>query len=278
MAKNGLAIDDLDPLGEVQGDFRNRTVHAAAVVNQSRQESGISWLEAEIRSRNLYDQAVRGVFHVQSHYFLVYDLLPKAVERNQTTFSLQFAIGSRVEDQRGGLTVCAGQKKFGVIFDRALVRDEVAEGQLDPQGGWVSEAYGVLEAAPQLRLHPLPETNLITQVFAPPASDSVRISSELLSDGRIIINLAGDGFDDTIMFSRNGQEARLSRQGVEFLGRAAWIRSVDGRVMSLRLLDTKSLAIESKEIDMSNVESSRYIEMVRIEAGFEFVAPCSLSG
>jgi hypothetical protein len=150
-AHNGLAIGDHDPVGALEGDFREPRPSAAVKLLRSLASGRLRWIEGEIQSAGPYGGYRRGVIHVVDRFWLVYDLQESSPA--DASFGFQTAPGTRVTfDDKIMLSSISGRAELALVHSKGLGRPTVQRGDSDPPAGWVSKRYGSKEEAAQLRL------------------------------------------------------------------------------------------------------------------------------
>jgi hypothetical protein len=150
-AHNGL-VEVPDPLGAMEGDFRNRDVDCRVRLRHCLQGPGLTALEAEV-TRGPQRGHRRGVVHVHGCYWLVYDLLPERMHGARAAVGLQFDADVVLQVRPGGRQVHAAATDADCLltFGSGLDAPRVLSGSHEPPGGWIAPRYGHLAAAPQLR-------------------------------------------------------------------------------------------------------------------------------
>ncbi len=233
-AHNGLMLDAEDPLGTLNRDFRNArcTAHGRTRVLQS---GAATWMESELQTGNVYNGARRGIIVIADDYWLIYDLLPVQA-RGETSAELRFqcAEGCEVFREENGLTIDNGCTRTRLWLGRNLSLQDIRTGSLDPLGGWVSDSYGRLEAAPQICLRILdPQaTSVIAGQFASQASPPLRCT-ESREDGLYHISISFPEYEDRLVISESGDDRKIGgHPGEGIFASMLWTRLRGGVIES----------------------------------------------
>ncbi len=153
-SSNGIAIGHTDPLlrsggdfpGGVKGDIASRVKTGCGASSNHLQ-----WLSACVVGGSEYEDLTRGVLQVGENYWLVIDWLPSFAKDVPVSAHLQLAPSSQVHSMGDStLRIECGAAQLLLSWSDDMASPLQREGGMSPKAGWVSPAYGVLLAAPQL--------------------------------------------------------------------------------------------------------------------------------
>jgi hypothetical protein len=244
-AHNGPAIGDADPLGALERNFRPSVFPARVRLAELHHGGRLSWIEAEIESAGAYTGWRRGVIHVRDEYWLIYDILPNDVRPGDASIALQFPPEAVLTERSPSeFSVSIGAADVAIAVSPGLQAARILVGETDPLGGWVSRAYGRLEAAPQLRLQVSTAIGLSAFVLKHPRAASISAIETAKLDAGIGLRVMCGNHIDTFLLSRDAHAARVNAWDIEFLGALAWLRNagtgaeelvwVEGQALSWR--------------------------------------------
>ena len=152
-SSNGLALSEEDPLQRPRGDFPGGiTGKIACHVETGRGRFGrsISLITARIVGDGEYMGWARSVILINDEYWIVLDKLP---EESPIPGRLAFQFPSHatleILEPRTAL-VRVGDTRVVMSMNSGPGESRCLVGSMRPLGGWVSERYGQLTAAPQL--------------------------------------------------------------------------------------------------------------------------------
>lgn len=150
-AHNTLSIEGFDPLGELQGDFREGELRVRVRRCRFAAENRIHWTECEVVGESAYSGRLRGVVHVEGHYWIVYDRLPSSLRGRSVRLKLQMSPSVRCRLTAHDFAIAEGtDDRLWIAKGSTLKEARVACGELKPPSGWVSPRYGELVPAAQL--------------------------------------------------------------------------------------------------------------------------------
>jgi hypothetical protein len=253
-AHNGPAIGDADPLGALERNFRPSAFPARARLAKLHRGGRLSWTEAEIETAGAYTGWRRGVIHIRDEYWLIYDILPNAVRPGEASIALQFPPEAVVTERSpSDFSVSVGAAAVDIAVSAGLQGARILVGETDPLGGWVSRAYGQLEAAPQLRLQV--DTAIGLSAFVLKHTQAAPISaieSAKLNAG-IGLRVACRNHIDTFLLSRDADAARLDAWDVEFRGVLAWLRNSGAGTEEFVWIHGQALSCGTRSVRASSV-------------------------
>lgn len=192
-----------------------------------------------------YTGYTRGVIHVVGQYWVVYDSLILA-ERGDLPcwYGFQFARGIRLTPGEGRVLVevPSGHADIAIITTLGSI-PSVLEGSLDPVGGWVSEQYGEIAPAPQLR-YPLPQaanrSAFVFGVIVDQAPETLeRIDSPDGGDGLCYCISRGDRKDILLLSAGRTSASSNGLEGLVFEGRLLWLRLESDKPVEIRWVDAQ---------------------------------------
>ncbi len=247
-SKNIVCIEDEDPLGDTQGDFRNTTIKARSKETISYQHSGINWVEGEIIDAGNYSHFRRGVIQLMDDYWLVYDIKSPDAEVNSVRMGLQLA--EKIELNQSGSLICLQQDEeyLSLAWSSSLTLSEKLKGSLSPLGGWVSEKYGKLMAATYLRFKVANDSNVSAFVlFANknPQLDITVLSSSPCDSEKTELSVRTAEYTDYIFFRNDG------RIGLITSDRFAWRANAS---MLLIRLDKDNIPLFLKALNVVDIK------------------------
>jgi len=235
-AHNGLALDAVDPLGPVQGDFRKRAIPIRISTTRCSLGSRFAWLEAEVRGSSPYAGYRRGVVHVSGAYWIIYDRLPPGVEKFSAALSFQTAAGVKTRQEGAGTVLL--ETSAGTLWlanGSGLHEPRIIQGESDPPGGWVAPRYGALTPATQLR-YGLADGAMLT-AFAlgvgVPAARPIAVS--VLKTG-LVIKIEGPDTCDLLLLATHDEPVAVDMVGGHGKAEAVWMRTRGERPELLRCL------------------------------------------
>ncbi len=172
---NGVSISGYDPLGALEGDFRQPRLAASVHVLSSQQHGELAWTDARIVGGGPYDDHRRGVIFLGRQFCLVYDIASEELAASTAHYGFQLAPGVAIEDSpdTDGLRLKLLSASIALGYAGNVQAPECLVGNLTPPAGWYSPRYGELVPAPQLRFR-LDSPGISAFLFAPNA-DSVSL-------------------------------------------------------------------------------------------------------
>ncbi|MGE0383626.1 MAG: heparinase II/III family protein [Gammaproteobacteria bacterium] len=233
-AHNGFNLPPHDPLGPLTGDFRNRAPAARVQTQGPHAGAGLTLVQARIESTNCYRDCTRGLLAVTGQYALVWNRLP-AQAGPAPELRLQFAADVALETTPDGIVIARLRADaLRLIPGSPGAPPGILRGSLAPCGGWVSAAYGSMQAAPQVRLEFAPGQDMRMFVLQSAHAAPVASIESCAADAgsvRAIVRGAG-GEDEIVVFPAAAGSVNV--EGLTLRARAIWLRRHDGRLRSLR--------------------------------------------
>lgn len=290
-AHNGPCLAGEDPLGSLQGDFRE-TSSSARVKTRTCEGAGLVLAEAVLCGAGSYNLTRRNILQVDCGYWLVCDLPPPAGNaRTKLSYGFQFAPGTSLKallQERGEEQSTASfqaeinNRKLYLLASVGQNFCQLLEGSNKPLGGWVSRRYGCLEPAPQLRFSLADKENGIVAFLLQPdglaTHRMTEIDARLISQNAALITLKRLKFLEYILlgFGDGRVQDYTLDNGIHFTGKLLCIRLEDERIVSLQWLDgirfewlAKGVAISAP----SMVSELRVDGTTRLPAEFELKWP-----
>lgn len=235
-AHNGLALDAVDPLGPVQGDFRKWAISTRVATTRRLLGSKIAWLEAEVRGSPPYLGYRRGVVHVSGEYWVIYDRLPADVGKFSAALSFQTAPG--VQARQTGTGTVLLETSAGTLWlanDPGLHEPQIIQGESDPPGGWVSPRYGALIPAVQLRYRIADRATVTAFALGVGVAAARSIAVSVLKAG-LAIKIEGPDTCDLLVLATHDERVTVDTVDTHGTAEAVWMRTRRGRPELLRCL------------------------------------------
>jgi hypothetical protein len=234
-AHNGLIIDEVDPLGTVEGDFRNREIPVRVSTTRCLLGDVASWLEAEVRGSPPYAGHRRGVVHVSGMYWLIYDQLPAGAGTHAV--SIGFQTGAGIEAMREGSGMVRLASSAGTLWLAAgpgLDWASIVNGGTVPAGGWIAPGYGELTPAPQLRYRIADDAGVTALTLGSGAAAKPVLIRGLR--GGLIIEIEGRETSDRLLLATHDEAIRVHTTDGHGYAAALWLRSRRGQHEVVRCL------------------------------------------
>ena len=235
-AHNGLALDAVDPLGPVQGDFRNKTIPVRVSTTRCLIGSRFAWLEAEVRGSSPYAGYRRGVVHVSGAYWIIYDRLPPGVEKFSAALSFQTGVGVQARRKETGTVLL--ETSAGTLWlanGPGLHEPQIIQGGSDPPGGWVAPSYGALIPAPQLRYGIAKEATLTALTLGIGVAAARAVAVSVLKTG-LVIKIEGPDTFDLLLLATHDEPVAVDMVDAHGKAEAVWMRTRRQRPELLRCL------------------------------------------
>lgn len=202
-SKNTLFIDNEDPLGDINGDFRNPTTQVRVKTTILHHRPEINWIEAEIIGANNYSHFRRGIINLVDNYWIVYDVKGTG---NAVNMGLQLAEKVELEQYENSIAMHQKSAYLNMAWSSSLHLSEKLKGSLSPLGGWISEKYGELKAATYLKFKIEIDKELAAVVFisgkmSPPA---ISVPTSLFDKEVTKLEVKTESFTDYIFYRNDG--------------------------------------------------------------------------
>jgi len=190
-AHNGLVLAGLSPLGDFRGDFRPFDNKAFVQTRRLQLDDGIVALESTMHCDNAYHGCRRGILHAEGRFTVVYDVLTPEARALSPHFLFQAASDVLVEGEDASFTLRhPSGAAVRLLTSAGLEHVATLEGSEEPAGGWVSSAYGRLEAAPQLHFAPAASAgNCHAFLLAPPQQPPCNVAIQAASSGELSVEI-----------------------------------------------------------------------------------------
>jgi hypothetical protein len=183
----------------------------------------LRWVQGEIESAGPYTGWRRGVIHVHDEYWLVYDILPGELQSGEASFALQFSPAALVRASSATrISAQVGAVSLEMAASAGLEAMRLLKGETDPPGGWVSPAYGELQAAPQLRFACGMVSRLTAFVLQPGSGDCAVETATF--DGGYGLHVDHGGYTDRFLLSHDASAPPWRAWDMTFSGALAWVR------------------------------------------------------
>jgi hypothetical protein len=254
LAHNGIVVDGEDPLGPVAGDFRPGSSSAAVVQTIVRDGEDLAIVEAAIVSPSRYASVTRGVVHVRGEYFVAYGVLEESAAAREVLLPLQLDHRARiVAEDDCTLTLATGDGAAAtLVFSDDLLLSARRSGERDPPRGWVSLRYGEIAPATQLEFRLAAGRRSAAFVLGANVGAPVRsVETRFCGTTAFALALRGAEFCDYVLLNRGPADAALSAFGIDFRGRAAWLRvSASAKRIEVRAVDAIRCTAPELAIDL----------------------------
>ena len=224
-AHNTLGVPGCDPLGPCVGDFRPRETAASVAMTLRGREEAITWLEGELRGVPSLEGYHRGLIHVAGEYFILYDLFAQGPPAGACQLSFQFAPGTIIGYDGARVEASQDGRSVSLVLASQLSVGAVLEGSRAPLGGWVSSAYGRLEAAPQVLVPWQPQGRITALAMAPgKACSAISVTTDDFDDRGLVIKVRNGSVTDC--FARLVHHRETSGDSEDAIGPMAglWMR------------------------------------------------------
>jgi len=275
-AHNGLTIKGHDPLGKIQNDFRKSGDQLRAVVAH-RASAHLAIVEATLLDAGAYGGTKRTCIHVQGMYWLVIDEPSiTALSSEEAFYGFQFAPATEVTSGRSGTTISFknGLPPLGLIASAGLMKPECLEGSIEPMGGWVSQRYGQLSPAPQLRFPLAPEINVLAFLLSlePALTRHVKIKVTELQAQRKVVTVTSPIYQDIILVNPEAESGHHADfQGMVFDGKLLWVRLIHNKPEMIRWLSGNIFSWPDREIRIE-LDNSRVADIIIGDVNYKSTA------
>lgn len=254
-AHNALTCSGADPLGTMAADFRPRHIDTR-VASRCATGTAVSLVEAVLDAPNVYNRMRRLCVHIAGEYWLLLHRLPQSeAPPDQAWLGLQCAplveqrlngrrVSSRFAGQRRTLTIVSGERDAEPC---------VLYASTDPIGGWVSNAYGRMEAAPQLRYPVVDWASLMPVLLTTNSRHGTAeiIRSDYREEGKWLVTLYSMGITDWILVQSLGGSGWEDREvNIGFDGKLLWLRTYPDASRELHWLEATRLDWPQESIDI----------------------------
>ena len=265
LSHNTLSINEIDPLGEVSGDFRSPDGTARVSVGIKTIHPRIAWIEAGILNNKIYSNHKRGIVYIAEYYWITYDTLD----------SIEIAAESECRyliDESADVTVCDnnisikrdGNTLLTVSPSNGFTPPKVISESLEPLGGWISSRYGELSPAPQIVLTLDGDDALVATLFTTSnmINGSVSIKSSSVRGG-MCFHVSFGNYEDVILLNKSHGTIYDPKWGITFDGSFLWIRTLNGRLDSLRWNRANSAVSNVLAFSVESKEEVRFLELAQ---------------
>jgi len=279
-AHNTLAVDGKDPLGPVGDDFRSKDIAVRVITTQHLAAPTLAaWVEGIVKNIPTYEGYCRGVVHICSEYWLVYDLLPSSIPLGCASFGFQLAPGTQI------MTIADTEihaeiegQKLRLSGSDGLSTPEIINGRINPPSGWVSPRYGEKLPAPQVRFSPVGASGLTAFLLQSIRHEESTLCHIEVSDDRengLAFQIKVDTFVDYLILRPPTANGIIKAWGIRFDGMLLWLRMADGKLIQVRWLEGRSVSSERFGIEIHLHNITETFKLVTTPAGFE-VSECPL--
>ena len=270
-------LECVDPLGELQTDFRQRQPKVQ-VVTMYGAGPGLSWASAQILSDNPYHGICRYLMIVEGQFVFVFDQFPQRAAAKSASLGFQLAPDSKVTLDGIKASIEHAGGKLCLVAEDSLAPPVQLEGNRDPIGGWVSSRYGIRTAAPQLRYHlgDIRDVGILLCPAGASASHCHNISTE--HDGTalqaaVLYPKSSPVLCDYVQIRRSDAETSLEAdrvgdaQHVHVNGKCAFIREFRDGAFEVRAQDCRAIKVKNRIL---KTDSGRSIDFrAKIDANGE---------
>lgn len=263
-AHNTISISSHDPLGELTSDFRPRTTPLRARTERISSER-LCLVRSALEGPGLYSGITRSCIHILGEYWVVVDSLPGYEHSAEKMwFGFQFAPGTRIihSDKNFGATIALDRCKAPLYLTASpSFKDrKIICGSQDPLGGWVSDRYGNLEPAPQLRFVVDRDRTPSAFLFSTLSNhrDSRVAAVESGGDEKLVIHIRSGSVDDYLFVGAlNGEDSKWDGHDIVFDGSLMWARLINNRPSRMHLLGVRRLEWPNYSINIATANGTR---------------------
>lgn len=246
---NCLTIDDKDPLGGILGDFRAAKQSCFVRDTIVFQDKGFMWVEGEIEADNSYAGSRRGIIFVDDEYWIIYDRI-KLTDKTPVRAELRFQCADGCKVSQGGdqLVIVSGKEATSLQVGRNIELLETLCGSNQPLGGWLSESYGVLDRAPQIRMA-VKDVAIPTLIIGKFSSQSLRMIQleETYDDDVYVAKITTQDCEDRLVISLSSDVRDMSPYvGIETDSPMIWMRRNSGIVEKVYAAQGRDLSQEQR--------------------------------
>lgn len=248
-SKNTIYIENEDPLGKINGDFRDSRSKARVRVTISHQLPRMNWIESEIIDANVYSNFRRGVIQLVNNYWIVYDVKASGGTVDSVSMGLQLAEKVKIEQDGNSINMRYGKEYLNLVWCSSLRLKEVLRGSVSPLGGWLSEKYGEIKAANYLKFEIAKESNL--SVFALMACEDPNpdVSIHASQYATTELSLKTEKYTDYLVFRNDGRVGNVTSDKLTLNANAAML--VIRFDMNNRPISLKGLSVI--EVDLFDI-------------------------
>jgi hypothetical protein len=217
--------------------------------SQHGETAALTWREFEVTGKSVAAGHRRGIVHVIGRYWLVYDIVPPALQTAGVHMALQFApatAADMVEANVLELKLQGGSCSIGLAA--TLEAPIVLTGSLTPPAGWVSPRYGEKAAAPQLRARLRPGAGPWGFVVKPNVQDAVcSIVDCATTGGYAVFRIAEGACVDTLLVrARDTGSAHVG--DIDFAGSLLWLRMQGSELAELRSIGDEPVRWRGRQV------------------------------
>lgn len=263
MAHSCFVIKDEDSLGEMTGDFRDSD-NGLRVSSRAYGTPEIgSWCEGKLVSSNHYNGYKRGVVHLTGGITLVYDLVPIQISHSTKGFGWQVAPRVTVSKLNRNVVALKGAgSSASIVPAHNLQEVHLSQGDSTAPLGWVSEGYGVMEAAPNC-YYPFDGEAGLTgfMLLNGEPDENASLDLDMCSDSTICATAKVGEKTYTLLLCLESQPILDLPNLPEFSGRLLVIESFEGRLIKIKGLGVNRIRWALHEIDYESDISGRDLEM-----------------
>lgn len=243
LSHNTLSIDSVDPLGTLRGDFRDGALQVRVRRRRFAAGNHVEWVECEVVGQSPYAGYRRGVVHVEGHYWMLYDRLPSVMPERSVQLRFQTPPSVRCRLTAHDFAIVEGSDdRFWIAKGSTLTRVDVASGELEPPGGWVSPRYGELLPASQLSYTLDGSRSSACLVFGFGGEGAFPVEVEEFG-GCLAIRCRRTASTDLLLLGTEREPIRLTVEGSQRSAELLWSRrsgtEVEWRLAASRAADAR---------------------------------------
>lgn len=267
---NSLVISGEDPLGPLVGDFRPKEIPTRVMLTGQLSHTLVDWVEGTAKSTTPYEGYRRGVIHIHGQYWLVYDVLPPAIPAEHASVHLQLAPQARIAVvSKAVAKVSLQEQGLWISGSHGLVGPEVVYGRTDPPGGWVSNRYGELTPAPQIRFGMDGSVRLTAFLLQSASRYTLpcRVETRGHEQEGFAFRIGMADQVDYVLLRPLSAKGTVTAWDIQFDGTLLWLRLSGTRPLALRWLQGRAIAATALGIDIRMPEAAKALHIRSTSTG-----------
>ena len=245
---NGVIINDEDPLGVLNGDFRDNDNGLRVKHSVYGDPEIASLCTGEILSNNIYDGLRRGVLNFDEQHILIIDLLTKQQSAKTTYSHWLSASGVKMAIENESIALKHDSSCIGRISLPSSSESRIYNGHKNPIRGWRSDQYGKLQATDQLVVkHPLGSQHHTTLLTL---DQDINQFEENHSPGQksVVVKFNCKKAKNIIYINLSDTMECFKYQGISLAAKAILIREHYHQATTIIALDCQSLVPDEGDL------------------------------